>query len=171
MHLDWPPVLRLLTTRESGKAYYATVGIEVSAAVRCAAAAFKYKYQTRRDRCFPWLLFVSRALLLRYAILTRWLLSAAPSLEKAYSRMALLLTPGRFIQLCNGLRVEARPKNAFLNGASLLQAGFLSNRVMQRPKTRVASTTGIRVIGGRTCQRWAAGAGHRGRCGVEPLPA
>ncbi|CAE7613785.1 unnamed protein product, partial [Symbiodinium sp. KB8] len=119
VHLDWPPVLRLLTTRESGKAYYATVGIEVSAAVRCAAAAFKYKYQTRRDRCFPWLLFVSRALLLRYAILTRWLLSAAPSLEKAYSRMALLLTPGRFIQLCNGLRVEARPKNAFLNGVGV----------------------------------------------------
>ena len=55
--------------------------------------------------------------------------------------MALLLTPGHFIALHDGLRVETRPKNAFLNGASLLQAGCLSNRVTQRPQTGGVSTS------------------------------
>eukprot|EP00439_Symbiodinium_sp_Y106_P034978 s2937_g4.t1 len=53
-----------------------------------------------------------------------WLLSATKMREKAYRRMALLLTPGTFTTWNSDVIVELRPENAFLNTAARLHDGW-----------------------------------------------
>ena len=45
----------------------------------------------------------------------RWLLAAAETVEKAYSRIALLLTPSVLKTLPACIDIEVMPKDAFLN--------------------------------------------------------
>ena len=97
-----------------------------------------------------------------HPVLPRWLLASAPTQEKAYSRMALLLTPGTFVPWNSDVTVELRAENDFLNAAARLHDGC----PLWTETVRVV----LNLVGERACERRADGGRHRRSICTGDLP-